>query len=248
MKRTLLIAVPVGLVLAGAGAATGFALASADSGSDTCSSDPVPFKAATLIVETNATDGDAGLQIFLDHEPWRSVTIDGPDGERLLDVTNRGVLIDYGLTELFSESSEPPFTESPLPEFTARFPAGDYRFAGCTVDGQAMRSSVTLTHDFPAGPEILAPEEDSTVAADEVVVRWAPVTDPPGIEIVRHQVLVINEELEPPQVFSADLPATASELRVPIGFLEPDVEYKVEVVAVEAGGNQTVTELTFSTG
>jgi hypothetical protein len=244
MRRLLMIGVPVVLVLGVAAAA----VATAYSPPDPCRSDPEPFKDARLIVETNATDGDAGLQVFLDHEPWRSVAIYRPDGEKLLDVTTRGVLTDYGLTELFSESSEPPFTEFPLAQFTELFPEGDYRYEGCTVDGRTMRSVVPLNHAFPAGPEILSPEEDSTVSAGEVVIRWAQAADQPGVDIVRYQVVLTDEEQAPPRVFSADLPGTASELTVPAGFVTPGVEYKVEVLAVEAGGNQTLTELAFTTG
>jgi hypothetical protein len=47
------------------------------------------------------------------------------------------------------------------------------------------------------------------------------------------------------RVFSADLPATATELPVPAEFVQPGTVYKVEVLAIEAGGNQTLTELTF---
>jgi hypothetical protein len=56
----------------------------------------------------NATDGDAGLQVFLDGEPWKAVTIFRPDGRRMLDVATRGQLRDYGLTELFTESTTTP--------------------------------------------------------------------------------------------------------------------------------------------
>src|SRR5918995_4265609 len=37
----------------------------------------------TVIVETNATDGDAGLQFFLDGEPWRSMKIFRPGGKKI---------------------------------------------------------------------------------------------------------------------------------------------------------------------
>jgi hypothetical protein len=247
MKRVLMIAIPAVLVLAAVGVAVA-ATRSSDSGrppAAACDTEPVPFNAATLIVEINATDGDAGLQPFLDHEPWRSVAIYRPDGSELFHATATGELADYGLTELFSESSEPPFTESPLAEFQRLFPEGDYRYEGCTIDGQAMRSAVTLTHAFPAGPEILSPAEEETVAADEVVVRWAPVTN---IPIVRYQVLVIDEGQDPPQELSVHLPASRTEFPVPAGFLRPGVEYKVEVLAIEAGGNQTLSELTFTAG
>lgn len=205
----------------------------------------VPFTEATLIVEINATDGDAGLQIFLDHEPWRSISISRPDGTKILDIQTRDILSDYGLTELFSESSEPPFTEFPLDEFRKLFPEGEYTFRGETIEGVAMESTVTLTHDFPEGPTILSPEEESTVAPDELVVRWNAVTEPAGIEITGYQVVVTREE--PLRVLEADLPATATEMSVPAEFMEPGAEFKVEVLAIEATGHQTLTEVAFST-
>jgi hypothetical protein len=162
----------------------------------------------------------------------------------LLDVDVTGRAEDYGLTELFSESSEPPFEEFPLEQFKALFPEGAYTFRGTTIDGVPMTGTATLTHDFPDGPEILSPAADSKVPAGQVVVRWAPVTTPAGIDITGYQVLVVQEE-PVLRVFSADLPATATKLSVPAEFVQPRTEYKVEVLAIEAGGNQTLTELTF---
>lgn len=206
----------------------------------------VPFTEATLIVEINATDGDAGFQIFLDHEPWKSITISRPDGTKMLDIQTSDVLSEYGLTELFSESSEPPFTEFPLDEFRKLFPEGEYTFRGETTEGVKMESTVTLAHDFPEGPTILSPQEESTVAADELVVRWNPVTEPAGIEIAGYQVIVVREE-DPLRELEVDLPAAATEMRVPAEFLESGTEYKAEVLAIGASGHKTLTEVTFST-
>ena len=205
----------------------------------------VEFKRAQLRVELNSTDGDAGLQIDLDHEPWKSISIKTPDGRTILDVKNQGVLKSYGLTELFSESSEPPFTTFPLTEFQKLFPAGDYLFEGRTVDGTRMESTVTLTHNFPAGPMITSPEEDATVSADGLVIEWDPVSEPAGIEIVRYQVLVISED-GPGQVLSAFLPADATSIAIPAELLTTAGTYKVEVLALEQSGNQTLTEVSFS--
>jgi hypothetical protein len=205
----------------------------------------VPFNRAQLRVEINATDGDAGLQIDLDHDPWRSLSLTRPDGQLIFEVHNRGVLRDYGLTELFSESSEPPFSELPLSEFKTLFPAGDYVFEGVQTDATPMRSVVTLTHDFPDGPKITAPEEDSVVAPDELVIRWNAVTTPAGIQIDRYQVLVIDESRNL-RVFSADLPRTARSITVPEEFLATKGTYKVEVLAIERSDNQTLTELSFT--
>ena len=203
----------------------------------------VAFKAARLIVETNATDGDAGLQLFLDHEPWRTVALFRPDGSKILEVNTLSVLKNYGLTELFTESSEPPFDKFPLAKFKELFPAGRYRLTGTTIEGDKLQTIVTLTHDFPAGPKITAPVDGSTVAREDLVVRWEAVATPPGIEIVGYQVLVTREE--PLRVFSADMPASATSLRIPVEFLEAGVEYKSEVLAIGADKNQTLTEVTF---
>lgn len=203
----------------------------------------VPFKEARLIVETNATDGDAGLQLFLDHEPWRSVALFTPEGTKILEVRTESLLKDYGLTELFSESSEPPFTRFPLAEFKKLFPKGNYRLVGTTIEGAEIESTITLTHDFPAGPKILTPRADSKVSANDLIVSWESVTEPKGIDIIGYQVLVVREE--PLRVFSADLPASAKKIRIPIEFVESGVEYKVEVLAIESNRNQTLSEITF---
>lgn len=207
----------------------------------------VEFKRAQMRVEVNATDGDAGLQIDLDHEPWRWISVRRPDGQKILDVQNRGVLKDFGLTELFTESSEPPFDEFPLDEFKKLFPAGNYTFEGLTIDGIKMKSTVTLTHDFPAGPEITSPSEGSTVSSDGLVVRWNPVTEPAGINVVAYQILVIND-LDPQKTFSATVPSAIHQMAIPADFLALAGAYKVEVLAIEVSGNQTLSEVAFNIG
>src|SRR5215213_9486625 len=157
---------------------------------------PEPFDAADLKVEVNATDGDAGLQIFLDHEAWKRVSIRDPEGELLADFRTKGRLRDFGLTELFSESSEPPFGEFPLDEFKALFPEGDYTFRGVTTEGTVVQSTVPLTHDIPDGPEILAPTEDEVAPRDRTNIRWAGVTTPQGIDITGYEVIVSREDDE----------------------------------------------------
>lgn len=203
----------------------------------------VPFKDARLKIEVNSTDGDAGLQVLLDHEPWKSISITNPNGQKILDVAVGEVIADYGLTELFSESSEPPFEEFPFAEFKKLFPAGKYAFRGQTIDGKTMASDVTLTHNVPDGPEIREPREDFTVAREDLTVRWREVTTPSGIQIAGYQVLVINEKAN--RVFSADLPSSARSIKVPTQFLRSGT-HKVEVLAIEKGGNQTLSEVTFA--
>lgn len=220
-------------------------VAKSSSSSDAqAASKPIRLAKSTLIVEVNATDGDAGLQVFLDGEPWRSMAMAGPDGQTVLEVEGEGRLENYGLTELFSESSEPPFTEFPLAEFKKLFPEGRYTFAGETIEGERLVGEARLSHDIPDGPEITSPAEDSTVGRSNVVARWNAVAESGGIDIVGYRVIVTRED--PLRVFSADLPASARRMPVPAEFLQSGIEYKLEVQAIEASGNQTLTEIAFN--
>ena len=203
----------------------------------------IPLADASVIVEVNATDGDAGLQLFVDAEAWKSIEVFSPTGRRILDVRTRGQLRNYGLTELFSESSEPPFDEFPLEKFKKLFPEGRYRIIGTTIDGDRLSGRARLTHNIPEGPEITTPQDGEVVPRNAVVASWAAVTEPTGIDIAGYRVIVERED--PLRVFSADLPPSAGSLTIPPEFLEPDIEYKLEVAAIEASGNQTLTEISF---
>jgi hypothetical protein len=236
---------PVVVLLAAIAFLIAIAVAQSNSSSDAqAASKPIRLAKSTLIVEVNATDGDAGLQVFLDGEPWRSMTMTGPDGQTVLEVEGEGRLENYGLTELFSESSEPPFTEFPLEKFKKLFPEGKYTFAGETVKGKRLVGEARLSHDIPDGPEITSPAEDATVGRSNVVARWNSVDESGGIDIVGYRVIVTREN--PLRVFNADLPASARRMPVPAEFLQSDTEYKLEVQAIEQSGNQTLTEVAFT--
>jgi hypothetical protein len=221
----------------------------------------IPFSDSRIIIEVNATDGDSGIQIFLDGEGWTNVNVDSPDATTIVDVLGEGSVGEQGITELFFESAEPSFDDLPLDEFLARFPEGQYNFFGTTVDGDELIGAATLTHILPCGPEIVIPAEDAVLDPDmPVVIEWNPVTnelDPvtaecqdqesPRLEIVGYQVIVLREEPEPLLEFSVNLPASATSVTVPPEFLEPATVYKFEVLAIEESGNQTLTESTFET-
>ena len=198
---------------------------------------PIPLAAATLIIEVNGTDGDAGLQFFLDGEPWNSMTISDPNGNVVVDVDAEGRLKDWGLTELFSESNEPPFTEVPVAEFKARFPEGKYTFVGETIEGGKLVGTARLSHDIPEGPEITSPAEGATVNRDGVVARWEAPPEPPGIDIVGYRVIATRED--PHRVYQVELPASARSVPIPAAFLESATEYELEIQAIEESGNWT---------
>lgn len=206
-------------------------------------SNPVRLAAATLIVEVDATAGDAGLQFFLDGEPWRSMTVTAPNGSVIFDVGAQGNLRDFGLTELFSETNEPPFAVFPLERFKALFPEGRYQFAGTTIGGESVVGSARLSHDIPDGPQIVSPADGATVPRTNTVVSWRAPAAAPGITIVGYRVIVTRDI--PKRVFSAELPAAADRLTVPAEFLQSGTTYELEIQAIEQSGNQTFRTSTF---
>jgi hypothetical protein len=235
MKRLL----AAGLLLPVAG---GIAAASSDRAAERAFK-PARLAEATMIVEVNATDGDAGLQVFLDGRAWRSMSVFAPNGRRIVAVNTRSRLKNYGLTELFSESSEPPFERFPLRRFKRLFPEGRYRFAGETIKGRRLVGSAVLSHDIPDGPAITAPAAGASVPRDGLVAAWDPVAEGGGIDITGYRAIVERED--PLRVFSVDLPASATSVTIPREYLQPGTDYKVEVQAIEASGNQTLTEREF---
>ena len=206
---------------------------------------PIPFEEADLFIEINATDGDAGLQLNLDGEKWDNIQIINPRGETILDVSGSSRLKGYGLTGLTFESAEPPFTEFPFSKFKARFPVGKYRFKGTTVSGRELVGSDTLTHLIPEQPVIVSPAEDAEVPTQGLTVEWKTVTKPKGIKIVHYQVIVTQEK--PKRVLDLTMPPNATRVSIPAEFLLPSKEYALEILAREASGNQTITEIPFTT-
>jgi hypothetical protein len=198
---------------------------------------------STMIIELNSTDRDAGIQVFLDGEPWKSMKLFRPGGKRIVSVKAKGRLKGFGLTELFSESNEPEFSELPLRKFKQRFPAGKYTFVGRTIEGDKLRGAAKFTHHIPKGPRITSPAEGAEVPLDDVVASWDPVRDRRHVDIVGYRAIVEKER--PLRVFSADLPANVTSIHIPPEFLQSGKKHKLEVQAIERGGNQTISEIEF---
>jgi hypothetical protein len=219
----------------------------------------IPLKETTMIIEYNDTAEDVGVQFFLDSDGWREIEIFDPRGKQIFGAETNGRLTRQGGgTELFLESVEPSLEELPLKQFFKRFPKGTYKFRGRDNDGNRLTGEAEFTHDIPAGPVMVwpltVPEEGyecEMIDVNNVVIEWEPVkTDIDGsaLEIVRYEVIVENDDLN----FDVKLPAPASDgptltLTVPPELLQPGTEYIGEVLAVEASGNQTITEFCFTT-
>jgi hypothetical protein len=209
----------------------------------------VRFKEARMIIEFNASAEDIGIQFFLDSEGWKSVQIVDPRGERIFSSSADGALLGQGGgTEMFVESVEPSLEDLSLEEFFDRFPAGRYRFTGRAPDGTRLARNVQFSHVVPEGPEIVLPgagEECATGVGIPAVIQWEPVEetiDGEPVEIAGYEVIVENGE-----VFDVHLPGDATRITVPAEFLTPGTDYIFEVLAIEEGGNQTITEGCFRT-
>lgn len=232
--------------------------------------EPPEFSELRVLIEINATAGDAGFQVLADGEAWRRMAITAPDGGKIYEVRGYGSVRRQGLTENFFESAEPPCSEQPLAEFLERFPAGEYTFTGKTNGNENLRGEAVLTHDLPGAPENLAPSGDGVDGTQPVVITWtaglglgncpagdADIGDP---ETLAYQVVVERVDPEPELVLSVDLEpdggSAVQSVTLPAEFVRPGAIYKYEVVAIEARvgedqevsrGNQTISEDFFCT-
>jgi len=223
------------------------------------SGDAIPLKDAKLNIEHNATDEDTGFQGFVDSEGWERLVFTGPEGA-VLTINGQGKLGNLGLTELFFETVEPANTDAPITEMLAVLPEGYYTIEGPTIEageGKGRTKGVAwLTHNIPAGPVLLAPEEDAVVSADDdLVVSWSPVTktvNGSDVNIISYQLIIEKDEDPHPHMIgkrglSMYLSASVTSIIVPRGFLEPGTTYKWEVLAIEESGNQTLSSSEFRT-
>ena len=202
------------------------------------------FEFARIYIEYNASANDLGYHVTLDGEDWKTLKIINPAGNTIFDVAGRGPYNDLGMTELFFEGAEPSLDDFPLDKLLALFPEGKYRFNGLTVGGTRITGTGTLTHAIPDGPAVSAEVDDEN---DLVVIHWEPVTRPPRgfpnrrIDIVGYQVLV--------DPFQITLPGSSRQVTLPREFVDSLKAgvHPFEVLAIEASGNQTITEGTFET-
>lgn len=220
------------------------------------------FAVADVFIELNDTDGDLGLQAFIDGEPWKRVAIEGPNGRDLFKVYVKGRLRRQGLNEIFFESAEPGFDELPPEKFLRRFPEGIYEVEGRALNGEELENEVPLTHRLPAPAEGLtlsgqpAPEdcdaEPLPAVSEPLSLAWNPVTmshpeigrtgEP--VDILLYQVTVEREEGDP-IVLQTELPPSTTQMNVPSGLFASGDVIKIGILAKEASGNQTTTESCF---
>ncbi len=201
---------------------------------------------AEIFFEINDTDGDGGIQVFLDGEGWDEMQMIGPNGDVMFHLLAESSVGMQGITEFSFESAEPSFDEQTLEELLELFPEGKYRLRGRTTEGRTLRGTARLTHALPDAPVQLFPIDGEEVDPNDAVFFWQLVADPPGSRIDRYQVIV---ECEEPvfRVLDVLVGPTVDSLTVPPELLleEGADECKWEVLAIERSGNQTISETEF---
>jgi hypothetical protein len=196
---------------------------------------------AKIYFEYNSSANDLGVHVSLDGEDWKSLEIKNPGNQIIFSVTGKQGYAQLGMTELFFEGAEPSLNEFPLADLLALFPEGDYQFKAKSVGGGNLTGTGTLSHAIPAGPVVSA----TTGPGNQLVISWTPVTMPPPgfpnrpITIAGYQVIVSD--------FQVTVPGTATSVTVSpeyVASLAAGTQ-PYEVLAIDASGNQTITEGTF---
>jgi len=206
----------------------------------------VELEESNVFIEWNSTADDYGVHFFWDGDPWTAMTIRNERGRTVLNITPRSAVKTQGLTEAFFESSEPPTSELSREEFFARFPEGEYEFQGTTLEGEVLAGEADFTHVLASPPTHLFPSTGDVVSRNGFTASFDPVTkdvDGNPVAIGFYEVIVEKADDDPIlQSMSVILRPSQSSLAVPAQFLEAHTEYKMEVIAVEEGGNKTITE------
>ena len=106
------------------------------------------------------------------------------------------------------------------------------------MDNEQLESTAVLSHAVPAGPVV----STQAAAGGTIRITWQAVTGPaeiwPGrnIDITGYQVIVGS--------FQVTVPASATGATVPAEYYQslPAGTHDFEVLAIDEGGNQTITE------
>ncbi len=202
---------------------------------------------AKVHMEWHATDDEYGIHFFWDGEPWKAMKVLDTRKKPTLIVRNRKAVKAQGLTEAKFESEALESNELSLEEFFDRHPAGTYRFAGRCIEGDALVGEATFSHALPAPATNVSPSRNDTVSRLGFTASFDSVaedTDGNPIDVDFYELTVEKDEDVPIlQTFNVILRPGQTSCFIPEAFLEPDTEYKIEVIVQDrASGNRTIVE------
>ena len=214
---SLLSAAVVGLAIASAPAA-GFGKA-------------LPFEDPAMVVVYSGPDRDAQLFISTGSKmPMASLSVKSPQGSTVVEATFPGTL---GQADFRLDTPEPS-----LRELKRVYPAGIYRWSGSTVRGRPLAGTSRLTYGLLTPPTIVVPAANTKLPVSGATLRWKPVVD-------AHRIHLEIEQVRTAQLLTVDLPGHATRFTVPDGFFQPGRTYVLDVKAVGANDNLTVSDVEF---
>lgn len=217
---------------------------------------------AKLYVEYNATDIDLGVHGTFDDHGWMELCVYDPKGTQVLAVKPQGQLKDLAMAGIFFESREPPTAEFSFSDLKARFPEGQYQIRATNYDGTGLTGAATFTHNIPKPPIVTYPPivdedqaGDSQVPITGLVIKWEDVIETVAgdpIAITGYEIIITKVKHNDPHgysrpIFDVHVPPDRNSLSVSAEFLEAATLYELEVLALEEGGNQTITVGFFTT-
>ena len=190
-----------------------------------------------MFYQFSATDQDAEVTIGIespDH-PIDRLVIFAPGGRVVATADSRDRL---GLAEVELESAEPS-----VEQVKKAYPVGRYWFRGEAVDGTRLWGRVDLTHEVVGAPDFFnySPCDEEVDPASAVTIAWNPVPGADG-----GYEIIIEQDDTGANLRITQEPAQSSFV-IPTGFLQPGLEYEIEMKAVTAGGNKTSASCEFGT-
>ena len=210
---------------------------------------------AKLFIEDNTGDEDIGVHGYFDDHGWTEICVFNPAGELMMRVKPEAQMGDLGLSEIFFESQEPGYNLWTFADLKAAWPEGHYTLRAQSHDVEILTGAAQLSHDLPQPPVIVTPAtvpepEDNppVIPVGDLRVEWQPVTltqDGAPVTIRGYQLWVNKENHEDERGFSrpnfdVHLAGDVTSFVVPAAFFDAASLYEVEVVAISAGGNQTI--------
>lgn len=194
------------------------------------------FADLSIILEQNATDGDAEVVILAkgQDDGLKSLTVTSPTGR--ITAAFIGNPRGIGIREFILESAEP----TDIPAVLRSFPEGRYQFRGKTVAGDCLKGSATLSHVLAPATVILGPGDGQVVDPASFVLSWEAV---PGA--ASYVIGIDNEDRG--NALVAEIAPTSTSFTVPAEWLEPGTEYAASVAVKAADGNVSSVEITLST-
>jgi hypothetical protein len=211
----------------GIGAANGYAQRMSDSGE---------FEDPHLVVVWSVSDEDAQILGGAGSETGiKRVLIIGPNA-RVVHLACFKDGNELGQADFQFDTPEPS-----LEELIRAYPPGEYRFWGRTVEGENLASIVELSYELLNPPDIHYPQDgDTNIPVEDLVVRF---NAPEEAQSIRLEIEDEEEEV----AIKVDLPGDASEFNVPNAWLQPGVEYVLDIKVIAENGNQTVRDIRFVT-